>query len=88
MLQVQSSKDLNLWQTFHEIAEKSSKIVPLGAPPATCSFFFIYLQASIFSAHSSAEALSRKCNASHVETGQCEAVDGKTDEYRQRCSGA
>jgi hypothetical protein len=32
MLQVQSSKDLNLWQTFHEIAEKSSKIVPLGAP--------------------------------------------------------
>jgi len=34
MLRVQSSKDLNLWQTFHEIAEKSSEIVPLGAPLA------------------------------------------------------
>ena len=41
MLQVQSSKDLNLWQTFHEIAEKSSKIVPLGAPLAP-SFSFTY----------------------------------------------
>jgi hypothetical protein len=24
--------ELNLWQTCHEIVEKSSKIVPLGAP--------------------------------------------------------
>jgi hypothetical protein len=32
MLQTQSSRELNLWQTCHEIAEKSSKIVPLGAP--------------------------------------------------------
>jgi len=24
--------ELDLWQTSHEIAEKSSKIVPLGAP--------------------------------------------------------
>ena len=39
MLQVQSSKDLNLWQTFHEIAEKSSKIVSLGAPSANLLTF-------------------------------------------------
>jgi hypothetical protein len=32
MLQAQSSGKLNLWQGCHEIAEKSSKIVPLGAP--------------------------------------------------------
>jgi hypothetical protein len=32
MLQAQSSRELNLKQTCHEIAEKSSKIVPLGAP--------------------------------------------------------
>jgi hypothetical protein len=24
--------ELNLWQTCHEIVEKNSKIVPLGAP--------------------------------------------------------
>src|SRR6267142_5989590 len=33
--------ELNLWQTCHEIAEKSSKIVPPGAPlnpwPILCS---------------------------------------------------
>ena len=28
----QKSRDLNLWQACHEIAEKSSIIVPLGAP--------------------------------------------------------
>ncbi len=32
MLQAQSVRELNLWQTRHEFAEKSSKIVPLGAP--------------------------------------------------------
>jgi hypothetical protein len=32
MLQTQSSRKRNLWQTCHEIAEKSSKIVPSGAP--------------------------------------------------------
>lgn len=32
MLQAQRSRELGLWQTRHEIAEKSSKIVPLGAP--------------------------------------------------------
>jgi hypothetical protein len=32
MLQVQFSKDLKVWQICYEIAEKSSKIVPLGAP--------------------------------------------------------
>jgi hypothetical protein len=32
MLQAHSSKELNLWKTYHEIAEKGSKIVPLGAP--------------------------------------------------------
>ena len=42
-----------------------------SSPPgrATFSFFFIYLQASIFSAHSSREALSRKCNASRPWVG-------------------
>jgi hypothetical protein len=28
----QKSRDLNLWQACHEIAEKSSKTSPLGAP--------------------------------------------------------
>ena len=32
MLQAQSVRELNLWQTRHEFAEKSSKIVPFGAP--------------------------------------------------------
>ena len=32
MLQAQSTREPNLWQTGHEIAEKSSKIVTLGAP--------------------------------------------------------
>jgi hypothetical protein len=32
MLQAQSVRELNLWQTRHEFAEKNSKIVPLGAP--------------------------------------------------------
>jgi hypothetical protein len=31
-LQAQSGRQLNLWQGCHKIAEKSSKIVPLGAP--------------------------------------------------------
>ena len=26
------SRDLNVWQIWYEIGEKSSKIVPLGAP--------------------------------------------------------
>ena len=30
--QVQSRRKLGLWQGCHEVAEKSSKIVPLGAP--------------------------------------------------------
>jgi hypothetical protein len=32
MLQAQFERELHLWQTRHEFAEKSSKIVPLGAP--------------------------------------------------------
>jgi hypothetical protein len=32
MLQTQSSRGLDLRQTRHEIVEKSSKIIPLGAP--------------------------------------------------------
>ena len=32
MLQTQSSRELDLWQTGYENAEKSSKIVPLAAP--------------------------------------------------------
>jgi hypothetical protein len=32
MLQTQCSRELDLWQTGHEIAEKSSKIVSLAAP--------------------------------------------------------
>jgi len=32
MLQTQYSRELDLWQTSHEIVEKSSKIVPLGGP--------------------------------------------------------
>src|SRR5258706_15431262 len=31
----QCSRELDLWQTGHEIAEKSSKIVPLAAPLPT-----------------------------------------------------
>jgi hypothetical protein len=31
-LQVQASRKLDLWQGCHEVPEKSSKIVPLGAP--------------------------------------------------------
>ena len=31
-LHAQSNRKLNLWQGCHEIAEESSKIVPLGAP--------------------------------------------------------
>jgi len=31
-LQVQLSRKHDLWQGSHEIAKKSSKIVPLGAP--------------------------------------------------------
>jgi len=34
MLQTQCSRELDLGQTGHEIAEKSSKIVPLAALPA------------------------------------------------------
>ena len=32
MQQAQSGRKLNVWQTCREIAEKSSKIVPPGAP--------------------------------------------------------
>jgi hypothetical protein len=32
MLQAQSIRKVKLWQTCHEIAQKSFKIVPLGAP--------------------------------------------------------
>jgi hypothetical protein len=32
MLQAQFIKKFKLWQTCHEIVEKHSKIVPLGAP--------------------------------------------------------
>jgi len=35
MLQAQSVRELNLWETRHEFAEKSSKIVPLDAPPSS-----------------------------------------------------
>ena len=31
-LQIPSRRKLDLWQGCHEVAEKSSKIVPLGAP--------------------------------------------------------
>jgi hypothetical protein len=31
-LQTQSSRQLNLWQDCHDIGEKGSEIVPLGAP--------------------------------------------------------
>ena len=40
MLQAQFERELHLWQTRHEFAEKSSKIVPLGAPFP----FFLYTQ--------------------------------------------
>jgi hypothetical protein len=32
MLQALFSRELNLWQSGHKIAEQSSKIVQLGAP--------------------------------------------------------
>jgi len=32
MLLTQSSTELDLWQTRHENADKSSKVVPLAAP--------------------------------------------------------
>jgi hypothetical protein len=32
ILHTQFSRDLNMWQICDEIAKKSSKIVPLGAP--------------------------------------------------------
>jgi hypothetical protein len=32
-IQVRSSQELDLWQSRHEMAEKSSKIVASGAPP-------------------------------------------------------
>src|SRR5260370_37926614 len=32
MLQAQFERELHLWQTHHEFAKKSSKIVPLGSP--------------------------------------------------------
>jgi hypothetical protein len=41
MLQTQPCRELNLWQTGHEIAEKSSKIVPLGAPVSLGHLFSI-----------------------------------------------
>jgi hypothetical protein len=34
-------REFNLWQTCHEIAEKSSKIVPSGAPLSWGHFFSI-----------------------------------------------
>ncbi|PYT64002.1 MAG: hypothetical protein DMG42_35475 [Acidobacteria bacterium] len=34
----QSRRKLDLWQGCHEIAEKSSKIVPLGAPFSSSLF--------------------------------------------------
>lgn len=38
MLQAQSTWEFSLWQTCHEIAEKSSKIVALGAPLFQAAF--------------------------------------------------
>jgi hypothetical protein len=32
MLQIQSVRELYLWQPFYEVAKESFKIVPLGAP--------------------------------------------------------
>jgi hypothetical protein len=32
LIWLQSRRKLDLWQGCHEVAEKSSKIVPLGAP--------------------------------------------------------
>jgi hypothetical protein len=32
MLEAQSRRELNLWQTCDEVGKKSSNIVPLGAP--------------------------------------------------------
>ena len=32
-LEAQWTSEVKLWQTCYEIGEKSSKIVPLGAPP-------------------------------------------------------
>jgi hypothetical protein len=36
-LLAQSDREFDLWQACHEFAEKSSKIVPLGAPLQSCT---------------------------------------------------
>jgi hypothetical protein len=52
-LLAQSGREFDPWQACHEFAEKSSKIVPLGAPfllgPAYCEKFDLLVLSQFYS---------------------------------------